>query len=48
MSFAPDRIAWIDVETSGLDPRSDLLLEVACVITDGQFQVLDTFHSLGG
>ena len=46
MSFVPDRIAWIDVETSGLDPRSDLLLEVACVITDGQFQVLDTFHSL--
>lgn len=27
-------LAWIDIETTGLDPLEDSLLEVACIVTD--------------
>lgn len=29
-------LAWIDVETTGLDPQHDALLEVALVVTDNE------------
>lgn len=32
--------AWIDVETTGLDPQADALLEVALVVTDTDFRVV--------
>jgi len=35
------RITWIDAETNGLDPESNVLLEVACLITDGDLNILD-------
>lgn len=48
-----DVIAWVDVETSGLNPWEGpesrrCLLEVACVVTDGELNVLDDggFESL--
>ena len=28
------RIAWVDVETTGLDPTRDAILELGCVVTD--------------
>lgn len=34
-------IAWIDVETTGLDPKSDRLLEVGVVLTDDDLRELD-------
>jgi oligoribonuclease len=34
------RIAWFDLETTGLDPEVDRILEVALVITDGDLNVL--------
>lgn len=33
---ANDRIVWIDCEMTGLDTENDLLVEVACVVTDAQ------------
>ena len=33
-------IAWIDVETTGLDPHRDLLLEIAVVVTDDRLNEL--------
>ena len=33
---ASDRIVWIDCEMTGLDTVNDYLVEVACVITDGE------------
>lgn len=41
-------IAWIDTETTGLDVNTDYLLEVACIITDGELNQLDdgVFHSV--
>lgn len=34
-------IAWIDVETNGVDAEKDVLLEIACIITDSELNVLD-------
>jgi oligoribonuclease len=35
-----DRLVWIDCEMTGLDLVSDRLLEVACLVTDGELTVL--------
>lgn len=37
-----DVIAWVDVETTGLNPwKGDSLLEVACLVTDTDLNFLD-------
>lgn len=41
MSNSDERIVWIDVETNGLDTDTDYLLQVACIVTDGNLQELD-------
>ncbi|WP_159792251.1 oligoribonuclease [Puerhibacterium puerhi] len=40
MSTPNDRIVWIDCEMTGLDLRSDALVEVAAVVTDSELNVL--------
>lgn len=30
-----NHLIWIDLEMTGLDPEKDVILEIACVITDG-------------
>ncbi|MBX6390146.1 MAG: oligoribonuclease, partial [Frankia sp.] len=35
-----DRLVWIDCEMTGLDPATDVLLEVACLVTDGELNVI--------
>jgi len=35
-----DRLVWIDCEMTGLDTGSDLLIEVAALVTDGELNVL--------
>lgn len=34
-------LIWIDLEMTGLNPQKDVILEVACVITDSQLNILD-------
>lgn len=46
MTFISPILAWIDVETTGLDPETDLLLEVALVLTDDRFERIDSMSSL--
>lgn len=41
MNNVNERLVWIDVETTGLNPKKDLLLEVAMVITDRKLNVLE-------
>lgn len=41
-----DRLAWIDVETTGLDPDEDCLLEVALVITDPELNIEAQYESI--
>jgi oligoribonuclease len=35
-----DRLVWIDCEMTGLDLRRDALIEIACLVTDGELRVL--------
>ena len=36
-----DRLVWIDCEMTGLDLASDALVEIACIVTDGELNALD-------
>jgi oligoribonuclease len=36
-----DRLVWIDCEMTGLDLGRDALIEIACLVTDGELVVLD-------
>jgi oligoribonuclease len=36
-----DRLVWIDCEMTGLDLARDALIEIACLVTDGDLTVLD-------
>jgi oligoribonuclease len=36
-----DRLVWIDCEMTGLDIEQDALIEIACVVTDGELTLLD-------
>jgi oligoribonuclease len=36
-----DRLVWIDCEMTGLDLAYDALVEIACLVTDGQLNMLD-------
>lgn len=42
----PDLIAWIDTETTGLDPDHDLLLEIAVVITRNDLSEVGHFDTV--
>ncbi len=36
-----DRLVWIDCEMTGLDLTRDALVEIACIVTDGELNVAD-------
>src|SRR5260370_7019818 len=36
-----DRLVWIDCEMTGLDLIRDALVEIACIVTDGELNALD-------
>lgn len=40
----PRRLVWIDLETTGLDPRRDCILEIACIITDADLMEIAVYH----
>ena len=42
----PTRLAWIDMEMTGLAPDSDRIIELAAVITDGELNILAESESL--
>lgn len=47
MFYDPDeRLFCTDVETSGLNPNNELLLQVAVIITDTRFRELATYESV--
>jgi oligoribonuclease len=36
-----ERLVWIDCEMTGLDLARDALVEIACIVTDGELNLLD-------
>lgn len=40
------RLAWIDLETTGLHANKGHILEVACVVTDNELNIIDTFDEV--
>lgn len=40
MSDRADRLVWMDLEMSGLDPSKEVILEIAVLVTDGQLELV--------
>lgn len=43
---AEDRLIWIDLEMTGLDPAKDEIVEVACIVTEADLTEVDAGISL--
>lgn len=43
-----DRLVWVDLETTGLDPCNDVILEIAIVITDGAMREIAFWSQVVG
>lgn len=41
-----DRVLWLDLEMTGLDPQKDIILEVGVIITDWNFNEIDSYHGV--
>jgi len=42
----PDKILWLDLEMTGLSATDDLILEIAAIVTDWDFNELATYHGI--
>jgi oligoribonuclease len=40
MAQDPSHLVWIDLEMTGLDPDSDLIIEIATIVTDKNLNIL--------
>lgn len=41
-----DHLLWLDMEMTGLDVNKEVVIEVACIITDLNFKELETFETV--
>lgn len=42
----PTKLLWVDLEMTGLDPKEDVLLEVAAEVTDFNLKTLDSYDTI--
>jgi oligoribonuclease len=40
MTVSKDNLVWMDLEMTGLDPKTDTILEIATIITDGNLNII--------
>ena len=40
-SVSDDRLVWVDLEMTGLDVEHDVIVEIACIVTDASLDALD-------
>ena len=40
MDIKQERLVWVDLEMTGLDPTDDHIIEIACIVTDGDLEVV--------
>ncbi|UQA62715.1 oligoribonuclease [Polyangium aurulentum] len=41
MGDAPDRLVWVDLEMTGLDPERCAIVEIATIVTDTELSILE-------
>src|SRR5690348_5369290 len=41
MANADDRLVWIDLEMTGLDTERHVIVEIACLVTDAELELVD-------
>jgi oligoribonuclease len=41
MGDAPDRLVWVDLEMTGLDPERCVIVEIATIVTDADLSILE-------
>lgn len=42
--YLPRKFLWVDLEMTGLDPKTDKIIELAAIVTDFDFKELDTLE----
>lgn len=42
----PTKLLWVDLEMTGLDPKKDVILEVAAEVTDFKFKTLGSYEAV--
>lgn len=45
LAFEPTKLLWLDLEMTGLDPKEDVILEIAAEITDMNLQTIASYEA---
>lgn len=45
-NITPDKLLWVDLEMTGLEPTKDRIIEVAALVTDWDFKELGSFEAV--
>lgn len=46
MSKTPQKLLWMDLEMTGLEPEEDRIIEVAAIVTDFEFKEVGSYEAI--